>query len=101
MDKDKWLAQLQAIEDEKYRIAKLLEQETAELVAKIKARGDICYFYTCQKCRREFVREEACDIVLNQSPICRFCEEEEQKRIEREKKEKEWEDALSTGNIGV
>ena len=56
-----------------YEKGKLLKKENQRKLNKIKERKEFPFYYTCQRCFREFVSERELKIILNKEPICDLC----------------------------
>lgn len=64
-------------DEEEYKKSLWLDKENEKKLKLIQEKKETPNWYTCQKCKREFVALEECKININKFPICEICKEEE------------------------
>jgi len=76
MDKEELIEHYNHLDQKRSEISQALEKVNEIKKAEIKKKGEIVNFYTCQKCRREFITDKEFKIIQGKEPICIYCEKD-------------------------
>jgi hypothetical protein len=68
------LQERQKIENKKWiKETKKLKETNKRIEKEIKERNEIPSWYTCQKCKRDFVTDKELKIIPHKTPVCGIC----------------------------